>query len=99
MLPMQRDECRQQCRDHHKQGYRYAVRSSKRVGGAEPDDRSDARDREAPIHERDIDLAHLVTRGVDDIHARQEAQPNGLLRQRKSAGNYCLSGDDCRGGR
>ena len=39
------------------------------------------RQRERPIHERDIDLTDLVTGGVDDVHARQEAELNGLLRR------------------
>jgi len=37
-----------------------------------------------------------MTGGVQDLHARQEAQLDRLLRQGKDAGDNRLRGDHCR---
>jgi hypothetical protein len=41
--------------------------------------------RQCPIHEWNVDLADLVTGRVYDIHARQKAELDSLLRQRVCA--------------
>ena len=96
---MQRDECRHQCRDRHQQRNRDAEGSRQRVRRAEADHGRKGRESERPIHYRDIDLTDLVTGGVDDVHARQKAELNGLLGERIGAGDDRLGGDDGRDSR
>ena len=45
---------------------------------------------------RDIDLTRLGLRGPLHVHPRQEAQLDGLLRQRVGSGDHGLTGDDGR---
>ncbi len=46
-----------------------------------------------PVDLADVDLALLGFAGVGDVHARQEAERNGLLGDREGAGDDRLAGD------
>ena len=96
VLPMQRYERRHQRGDDHQQRHRNAECASERIRRAEADDGSQSAGRERPIDERHVDLADLAPFGVDDPHARQEAERNGLLGHRIGAGDDRLGGDDGR---
>jgi len=42
---------------------------------------AERRRRQQPVDQRHVDLAHRVAGGVCDVHARQEAKLDRLLRQ------------------
>jgi len=67
-------------RDDHRRADRDAVRAGQIRGAAEADDQRDRRQHQRPVHVRHVDLADLGARRVDDLHARQIAELNGLPR-------------------
>ena len=82
--------------DEHGGGHRDAV-GRRQVGRSlEADDEGDDREVEGPVGERNVDLAFFLARGVDDLHARQQAHLHGLAGHREGAGNHRLRGDDGR---
>jgi KUP system potassium uptake protein len=85
-------------RDRHGERHRYAVGRREVARGAEADHDQNAADHQRPVDRRDVDLAELGRRGVDDRHARQEAQVLRLHGDREDARDQRLRGDD-RGGR
>ena len=93
IAPLDRDQRRQQRGDRHQQRHRDAIGAGERVRRAEADHRAERRRRQQPVHQRHIDLAHRVAGGVADMHARQEAELDRLLRQREHARDDRLRGD------
>ena len=94
VAPFQRDEGRQHGGDRHQHRDGDAVGATERVGGAEADHGADRANGERPVHDRNIDLALLVTGRVQHAHTRQEAELHRLLRERERAGDDGLRGDD-----
>ncbi len=93
VTPLDRDQRCQQCRDHHQQRHRDAIGARERFRAAEHHHRAERGSRQQPVHQRHIDLADRVARGVVDLHARQEAELDRLLGQRIDAGDDRLRGD------
>jgi hypothetical protein len=67
--------------------------------GAEHNNQKNDRDQEKPVHARDVDLPFLGLGGAADLHARQEAELDGLLGERVGARDDRLARDDRRGRR
>ena len=57
---------------------------------------ADRGEHQQPVDPRDVDLPHLVRRGVHDLHARAVAELHRLPRQRERAGDQRLRRDDRR---
>ena len=68
----------QQHGDDHRQRDGNAVCGSKGRGRLEPDHDDDRRAHQRPVHLRQIDLAHLVRRGVLHLEPRREPELNRL---------------------
>ena len=93
VAPLDRNQRRQQRGDRHQQRYGDAIGARERIRSAEAEHRAKRRGGEQPVHQRHIDLADRVAGGVVDVHARQEAELDRLLGQRKHAGDDRLRGD------
>ena len=86
-------------RDDHRHGDGESVGVGEPRRTAEADDERDAGDGEQPVDERDVDLAAMHDRRVDDAHARDEAETDRLFGERKDARDQRLRRDDRRDGR
>ena len=93
IAPLDRDQRRQQRGDRHQQRHRDAIGAGERVRRAEAEHGAQRRRRQQPVDQRHIDLADRVAGGVLDVHARQEAELDRLLGQRKHARDDRLRGD------
>ena len=85
IAPLDGDEGGQQGGDRHQQRHGDAIRAGERVRRAETDHGAQCRRRQQPVGQRHVDLADLVAGRVPDVHARQEAKLDRLLRQGKHA--------------
>ena len=93
IAPLDRHQRRQQRGDGHQQRHRDAVGAGEGFRGAEVQHGAQRRRRQQPVHQRHVDLADRVRGGVLDMHARQEAELDRLLRQGKHARDDRLRGD------
>ena len=80
-----RDEIEQHRGDRHRAGDRDAVGVGQVVRRPESEHERDAGEHEQPVHLGDVDLPLRLAGGVDDGHARQVAELNGLPGQRERA--------------
>ena len=63
-----------------------------------PTTSADGGQHQRPVRARNVDLADLARRRVDDLDARQEAELHRLAGEREDAGDHRLRGDDRRHG-
>ena len=92
------DEEGEQRVDQHRRRDRDAIGAGEARGGAEAHHRRHHRRAQHPVHARDVDLAELARRGVDDVHARQEAELHRLVGDRVGARDHRLRSDHGSGG-
>ena len=83
-------------RDDHRADDRSAIGAGKGAGRPEDEHEGDDRDQHDRVGGRHVDLAALVGRGLQDLHARQQVQLDRLARDRKRARDRRLRGDDGR---
>ena len=79
--------------DHHGGVDRDAIGGGEVGGGAECHHQQDDADEDDPVDLADIDLAMGGLRCVRDVHARQQAQIDGLLRNGESTRDNGLAGN------
>ena len=84
--------------DRHGEGHGDSVGGGKLGRCAEADDETDAGDGEDPVYRRDVDLAFVLGRGVEDFNAGKEAELDGLPGEREGAGDDGLAGNNGSGG-
>ena len=83
---------------HHGACHRDAIGGGERARRLEEDDENDDARQQQPVDLRQVGLARMRLGGEADFHARQQAQLDRLLGQRKGAGDHRLGCDDgCRG--
>ena len=80
-------------RDHHGAGHRNAVGRRQRARRTEHQHQQHHGDQQQHVDARNIDLAGMGFRGVADFKSRQQAELNGLTRQRIGAGDHGLARD------
>jgi hypothetical protein len=90
------DESHHRC-NHHGAAYRYAVSRGECTRRAEQPDEHENSDQKQGVDSRHVDLPKQRFGRVANFHARQEAEMNGLLRQRIGAGDHGLARDHGRG--
>ena len=83
--------------DQHGPGDRDPIGGRQIARRAEQEDEHDHGNHQRPVDEGDVDLPHLPVRRMLDMHARQIAELDRLLRDREGAGNDRLRRDDGRG--
>ena len=81
IAPLDRHQRRQQRGDGHQQCHGDAVGAGEGFRGAEVQHGAQRRRRQQPVHQRHVDLADRVAGGVLDMHPRQKAELDRLLRQ------------------
>src|SRR5262245_18677229 len=84
-------------RHHHGAAHRYAISRSKRARGAEQPDEHENSDQKQGVDAGHVDLPEQRRGCVANFQARQEAEMDGLLRQRMGAGGHGLARDHSRG--
>ena len=80
-------------RHHHRARHRDAIGRGERARILEQRHQQQDADQQKPVDARDVDLAFLRLRGVQDQHARQEAKLDRLAGEREGAGDHRLAGD------
>ena len=88
--PFGRDHVQQHRRDDHRHRDGDAVGRGQRARRFEADDDQDRADGEGGVDLRDVDLSHLVRRGVLDVETRRISELDRLPGQREGAGDQCL---------
>ena len=78
---------------HHGGRDRDAIGGGERARGAEQADQQQHADQQRHRHARNVDLAGLRCRGVQDRQPRQQAELDRLMHQRIGAGDHRLAGD------
>jgi hypothetical protein len=83
--------------DQHGPGDRDPIGGRQITRRTEQEDEHDHGNHQHPVDGRDVDLPHFAVGRMLDMHARQIAKLNRLLRDREGTGNDRLRRDDGRG--
>ena len=91
-----RDDVEQHRRDCHRSRHGDAVRGTERARRLEAEDEQQAADHQGCIHARNVDLADLRSRRMNDRDARPVVELHALLCQREGGGDESLRSHDGR---
>ena len=81
--------------DQHVSCHRNAVRGCQIARCPEHHHRQHNRNKQPPVHKRNVDLPGVAHAGVQNVQARQVAQLNHLLGDAEGPGNQGLRGNHC----